>query len=400
MKLNTATAPSFLTLLLLIAFASANAVLFTPALPSITEFFHVSTSAGQQTITWFLIGYAVGQLLYGPLASRFGRKWALYAGIYLQIFSSLICVFAGTVHVFGILIIGRFLLALGSGVGLKMTFTIINEYYEPKAASEKVSYLMLAFAVTPSLAVTLGGLLTLHYGWTSCFYAGAVYGLLLLLAVARLPNAATPLNRNALQMQHLIHSYASQFKNIPLITGGLLMGCTTSFVYVFAASAPFIAMNLLGMNSAEYGFANMLPPIGLITGSLVSAQLIKSYSLLTLIRIGIILSSLGAGLMLLAMLFHLSALLSLFLPMIVLYLGLCFILPNASSIAMSSTDDKAHGSAVMNFINMGLTTVVVLMLGFFPMTSFLLPLFALTICVVMLGLFNIIVRFGFADKIA
>ena len=73
------------TLLLMISFASVNAVLFTPALPNIAHFFAISDSIAQQTITWFLIGYAVGQLLYGPLANRFGRKKALFAGVSLQI---------------------------------------------------------------------------------------------------------------------------------------------------------------------------------------------------------------------------------------------------------------------------------------------------------------------------
>jgi DHA1 family bicyclomycin/chloramphenicol resistance-like MFS transporter len=131
----------FFTLLLLISFASVNAVLFTPALPNIAQFFGINEDVAQQTMTWFLVGYAFGQLLYGPLANRFGRKPALYMGISLQMYSSLLCVLAGYTHTFWLLAIGRFLLALGSGVGLKMTFTLVNECYEPKIASQKISYL-------------------------------------------------------------------------------------------------------------------------------------------------------------------------------------------------------------------------------------------------------------------
>ena len=132
----------FFTLLLLISFASVNAVLFTPALPNIAHFFRIGEDTAQQTITWFLVGYAIGQLLYGPIANRFGRKPALYAGISLQIVSSLLCVLAGVIHEYWLLVIARFMLALGSGVGLKMTFTLVNECYEPKIASQKISYLV------------------------------------------------------------------------------------------------------------------------------------------------------------------------------------------------------------------------------------------------------------------
>jgi len=383
----------FFTLLLLISFASVNAVLFTPALPNITHFFGIGEDTAQQTITWFLVGYALGQLVYGPIANRFGRKPALYAGISLQIISSLLCVLAGAVHEYWVLVVARFMLALGSGVGLKMTFTLVNECYEPKIASQKVSYLMLAFAITPGLGVALGGILNTYYGWTSCFYAGAIYGLALLFFVARLPETQKTLNLNALKIKHLLHGYGGQFKNMQLLTGGLLMGGSTCFVYVFAAVAPFIAINIFGMNSAEYGMANILPPIGLIFGSLIGAKLAKKYLLESIIRAGILIAGAGVALMFIAMLMHFSILFSLFLPMIIIYFGLCFILANASTIAMSHVSDKAHGSAVMNFINMGLATLVVLSLGLFPMKTLLLPSIYLVLCIAMMGMY-----IAFANK--
>src|SRR5687768_11342902 len=110
---------AFLILLMLISFASIHAVLFTPALPHLAHSFDITIESAQQTLTWFLIGYALGQLLYGPLANRFGRKPALYSGICLQILSSFMCVLAGKLACYPLLILGRFFLALGSGVGLK-----------------------------------------------------------------------------------------------------------------------------------------------------------------------------------------------------------------------------------------------------------------------------------------
>lgn len=380
----------FFTLLLLISFASVNAVLFTPALPSIAQYFGISEDTAQQTITWFLVGYAIGQLIYGPLSNRFGRKPALYAGISLQILSSFLCVLAGVIHEYWLLVIARFMLALGSGVGLKMTFTLVNECYEPKMASQKTSYLMLAFAITPGVGVALGGILNTYYGWTSCFYACAFYGLALLFFVARLPETQKILNYNALKLKHLLHGYSSQFCNSQLIAGGLLMGSATCFVYVFAAIAPFIAINIFGLNSSEYGLANILPPIGLILGSIVSARLSKKYALSSIIRVGILIASLGAILMLALMLMQWPILLSLFLPMIIIYFGLCFVLANASATAMSHVSDKAHGSAVMNFINMGLATLVVLSIGAFSMKTLLLPTIYIVLCIPMMGIFKFV----------
>ncbi|MDP3559353.1 MAG: MFS transporter [Legionellaceae bacterium] len=376
----------FFTLLLLISFASVNAVLFTPALPDITQFFAISEDLAQQTITWFLVGYALGQLLYGPIANRFGRKPALYAGIIIQILSSLLCALSGVIHMYWLLIVARFMLALGSGVGLKMTFTLVNECYDPKMASQKISYLMLAFAVTPGLGVALGGFLNTYLGWMSCFYASAIYGLVLLVLVTKIPETQKTLNLNALKIHHLIHDYALQFKNIRLVMGGLLMGTSSSVIYVFSALAPFIAISLFGMSSDEYGVANCLPPVGMILGSLVSARLSRKYSFITMIRFGIWIASAGVIVMFTVIWMHLPVLWSLFFPMVIIYFGLCFILANASASAMESVTDKAHGAAVMSFINMGFSTLVVFSLAMFPVKALLLPIIYLVLCVAMLGI--------------
>lgn len=387
--MQTKTKLSFITLLLMISFASVNAVLFTPALPAIADFFSISEGVAQQTITWFLIGYAIGQLLYGPIANRFGRKPALYAGILLQIFSCLICVFAGVIHAYSVLVLGRFLLALGSGVGLKMTFTLVNETNESMRASQLLSYLMIAFAITPGLGVMVGGILSTHFGWTSTFYACAIYGCILLLLVTRLPETKLQLDHNALKWDHFIKGYLTQFNNLPLILGGLLMGSATCFVYLFAAIAPFIAINIMHMDASNYGMANLIPPIGLVLGSLVSAQLAKKYQQIMIMRVGILIAIIGSTMMLIFLLIKLPAVLALFIPMMICYFGLSLVFANASTIAMSNTSDKAHGSAVMNFINMSLVTLVVLSIGSLSVTTFLLPIIFITIsfCMIILNQF-------------
>jgi len=387
--MRTGRKPAFITLLLLISFASVNAVLFTPALPQIANFFAVTEETAQQTITWYLIGYTLGQLLYGPIANRFGRKPAIYAGVSLQIFASFMCIYAGTLHSFTFLVFSRFLLALGAGVGLKMAFTLVNECYTPQESSKKLSYLALAFAITPGLGVALGGWLTHYYDWTSCFYAGAVYGLVMMMLACGLPETLKEKNLHALEPSHLWHGYRNQFKNFHLVMGGMLMGMPTCFVYSFAALAPFIAIDISGMSSAEYGSAVILPAIGLILGSLTCAQFATRYSVRTLVRSGMLIATLGAAIIYVLMHEQVALMYSLFLPMVIVYFGLSFIMPNASAHAMSFASDKAHGSAVMNFINMASGTLTVLLLGFFQVTSMLLPTVFLTMCVVMFVLFRL-----------
>lgn len=379
------------TMLLMISFASVNAVMFTPALPDIATFFAISHDAAQMTISWYLIGYASGQLLYGPLANRFGRKPAIYCGILLQIISSFICVLSGKLHWYPLLVIGRMFLALGAGVGLKMTFTLVNECYTPKEASKKISYLILAFAVTPGLSAALGGILNQSFGWMSCFYAGAIYGVLLLALSTRLPETLSQRDHHALKWDHLMASYGAQFKNRNLVAGALMMGTSTSFVYTFAAIAPFVAINMLGMGSAEYGGANILPSIGLGIGTLYTAKLSERFESDFMIKMGVYISTFGVLVMLIASLMHGSAIHSIFIPMMIIYFGLSAILSNASSLAMSTVEDKSHGAAVMSFINMGLGTVVVLCLGWLPVTTLLMPVLFFVYCAGMFAFYKLAV---------
>ena len=371
-----------LTLVLMISFASINAVMFTPALPNIAHFFDISAGVAQQTVSVFLVGFAIGQLLYGPLANRYGRKPALYIGVGLQIVSSFLCVIAGLIHHYQLLVIARLIMALGSSVGLIMTFTMINECYEPKIASSKLSQVMIPYAVAPGLSIALGGVLNTYFGWMSCFYVGAIYGILLLFFVTKLPETLKQKNPYALEVSHLLTSYGTQFTNISLITGGVLMGAVTAFIYVFAALAPFLAMDLLHMNSSVYGAANILPPIGLMLGSLLSARLVQKKSMKFVMQLGISVVVVGVLCMFITTFYHISAIWMLFAPMTLIYFGLALILPNASVLAMKTVSDKAHGASVMSFLNMGLATLVVLSLGYFTTKLILLPLVFLGLTVV------------------
>lgn len=372
----------WITLTLLISFASVNAVMCTPALPDIAAFLKISPATAEGTVAFYLVGYALGQLFYGPLAERFGRKHAIFIGIVLQVLASMGCALVAFIPSYGWLSCCRFLVALGAGVGLKMTFTLVNEWYEPKAASQKVAYLTLAFAITPGLAVGLGGLLNTYLGWGSCFWAGALYGGLLGILIWDLPMKAHPINKNALQLSHLKKTYQRQFSHSGLWVGGLLMGACSCFVYVFAALAPFVAIDHLKMNSSEYGLANLIPSLGMIGGCLASGLLVKYYSLKRLMQVGTLICTFGVIAMFLAM-ESLSPLFAVFIPMMVIYFGLSLVLPNASTYAMSLVSDKSQGSAVMSFINMSVTTLVVLALGLCSIHVMLLPMVFGFICLVM-----------------
>ena len=164
------------------------------------------------------------------------------------------------------------------------------------------------------------------------------------------------------------------------------MGGATCFVYVFAALAPFLAMNVMHMDASHYGWANLLPPVGLLLGSVISAQLSKKYKATVMMEWGIGIALIGSMMMFIFLFMAYSVMVALFIPMVLVFFGLALLFANASALAMHHTSDKAHGSAVMNFINMGVATIVVLSLGSISMNLFLLPMIYIGICLGMGGL--------------
>jgi MFS family permease len=341
-------------------FASISAVLFTPALPEIAKVLRVSDGQVQAAMTIFLLGYAFGNLPYGPIAKRFGRKPAIYLGVIVSILGLFLTLVGGNNHLFSLFLLGRFLSALGSSVGMKISFTIIADAFEQAQATKKLSLATLAFAIAPGIAVGVGGFLTTYYGWQSCFYALIGYSFLVLILSLFLPETAPYLDKDALNVKHIKEAYRRKLKNKKILYSALIMGCVTSIIYLFSTLAPFLGINEIGLNPEEYGSLNLIPPIGLIAGSLVSHWLATRREKLAVIKLGGEISVVAIIAMLFFFIFGKINLWTLFLPIPFIYFGTSLIFNNASSFAMDHMQDKSNGSAIMSFINMMLATVAVL----------------------------------------
>ena len=376
--------PSLFILLMLSSFASVTAVLFTPALPAMTTYFQITSGEAQAAVTLFLLGYAFGNLPYGPLSNRFGRKPTLYLGLSIAIVGSLLILGAGTLHLFWLVVIGRLIAGLGSSVGLKIAFTMIGDTSLAHHATKKMSYLILAFAIAPGLAIACGGFLTKQFGWMSCFYFLTGYSLLLLLLAFLLPETAQKLEPEALHLSNIKAGFLAKLKNKKIVLSALMMGCSTSCIYLFASEAPFIGIEKIGLPPDIYGLLNFIPPLGMIIGSFISLRLVGKKEVLTIFLIGMTIGLAATLIMFLLFLLGSLNLYTLFLPMPIIYMGFSLVYSNASSLAMSSARNKSNASAIVNFLNMGFSMVSLFVMGFLPSDkAFILPLFFLVLTLLM-----------------
>lgn len=345
-------APRLIYLILFISFPSVVAVLLSPALPEISHSFLISAGHAQQLITLFVLGYALGQLLYSPVANRFGRKPASYLGIGLYLVSALICLVGIHLHSFPSILLGRFLMSLGAAVGMIISFTIINDYYEPSKSRVIVSHVVLAYAFMPALAVLAGGLITSHISWAACFYFYLIYGAFMLIIIARLPETLNKKKQDALNIKRILKSYKQAFSSKRLISFSLIYGLMSAFIYITASAAPFIGIHDLGLTPATYSLFLLIPYSGQLLGALISGKINRHLSAHQVARIGYACTVIGTLWMFVCFLLNDVTLLSLIAPLFVIMVGLPMSYSAASVMALTTYKDKATGSAVMTFITM------------------------------------------------
>lgn len=383
--------PQFYILFLLVSFGSVGAVLFTPSLPEIQSFFGISVGAAQFTVTSYLIGYALGQLPYGPLANRFGRKRAIYIGISLSIFACLLCAFSAYLGSFALLVFARFLQSLGASVGLKMSFTMIADACEQTEATKMISLMLFSFAIMPAVGVTIGGWITQYVNWEACFYFLALFGGGVLWLSRRLPETIKSLDYLALKLSSITAKYGKKFKNKRIVLSGLMMGCTTAVIYVFAAKAPFIGIKIIGLSPEKFGLYNLIPILGMGFGGYLANRLAGRFRILTLLLFGTIACLLANLTILIPFAMEVVTAWSLFLPMILIYVVNSVVFANASSFGLSAANDKANASAVIQFLNVGCAMVAVFLVEFiYPESALLLPLsFAFLYVVLLLFWFRL-----------
>ncbi len=381
--MTTARNPTFISLALIICFGAIGAVVIAPALPAMAAYFHVSAGQIEQLMTIYLFGYTMGQLLYAPIAHAFGRKPALFLGVSIAIVGTVLCILAEPLHSFSLLLFARLFMALGASVGLKMTFTIVTDVYEGKQAHRHTAFLVSAFAIMPGVATTIGGFLTQHFTWVSCFVFFAGYGLLLLPITWHLPETAKHFDRDAIKFSHILKNYLAVAKHKRLVLHALMVGVITAMTYIFAAVGPFIAIHDLGIRVDVYGMLNIIPYSGILLGSLILARLIGNVKAKKFMRASFVIMLSTILLMLVLFLCHLINMFTLLAPMFIIMASGCCIYSIAINLATSKVDDKTHGAAMMSFINMGFATLATLLVGLFHVEHAV----GLAICFLLLSVF-------------
>jgi len=275
-RLNAMGLPGWLLLMgALTAIGPISIDMYLPAFPEMAANLGAKGSQVERTLAAYLIGMAGAQLIYGPLADRFGRKPPLYGALIVYILASAGCALAPTVE---FLTICRVVQAMGGAAGMVISRAVVRDHYSTQEAARALSMLMLVMGIAPILAPVVGAQVLTLAGWRGIFAVITLAGIALLLAVSRIMVESLPHEKQvALSWGHIFRTYWGLIRHRRFVAFALSggMGSATMFGYIVASPRLFIEH--FGVSPQSYGFIFGFNALSLIVGSQVSARLLKTH---------------------------------------------------------------------------------------------------------------------------
>ncbi|MGK6351200.1 multidrug effflux MFS transporter [Parapedobacter sp. DT-150] len=343
----------FLTLGLLSAIGPFSIDMYLPGFDSIAASLDTTVAHIQLSLTSFFVGIASGQIVYGPLLDRYGRKIPLIVGLIIYIAASIGCALTNSADN---LIIYRFIQALGSCGGMVASRAMVRDFFGPSESAKVFSLLMLVIGISPILAPTVGSFVIAHWNWHGIFLVLAVITTLILLAVVFfLPESKGPNPEMSLMPRPITQSYWQVFKNRQFFTYAFAGGLASSGLYAYLAGSPFVMITLYGLNEKQYGLVFALIASALITASQLNSFLLNRYSSEKVAKIALIVQS-SVGLILTALCVTDTINLYTMVALIFLFLGSQgFVFPNTSALALGPFSRLAgSASALLGSLQMAI----------------------------------------------
>jgi DHA1 family bicyclomycin/chloramphenicol resistance-like MFS transporter len=352
----------------LVALGQISTSIYIPSLPSLVRALDASPAEVNLTLSLFLAGFAVGQLVFGPVSDRLGRRPALLAGLGLYTLASLACAFAASIDA---LILGRLTQGLAASAGPVLGRAVVRDLYGAERSAAAMGYIGAAFSISPAISPMVGGYLQVWFGWRAAFFCLTGIGAAILAAAWRLMHetrpraAAGPAGGRAfvaaclgLARDRRFWAYTSA------------VGFTFGALMAFTAAGPFVFIDTFGVTPDRFGLLYVFPVAGFFAGSLVAGRLAARTGLDRTLRIGLVLGVLGGGIMIGLTAAGHASVEGILAPMAVFSAGLGLVMATGIAGALAAFPQVAGAaSALLGFVQMGLGGLASVAAGLTPHAS-------------------------------
>ncbi|MEZ8884523.1 Bcr/CflA family multidrug efflux MFS transporter [Vibrio sp. 10N.222.54.F6] len=270
--------------------------MYLPAMPTIAKDLGVTAGEVQITLTAYTAGFALGQLLHGPLADSYGRKPVLLIGVFLFAIASMV---SATTHGIEALTYIRTAQGFAGAAAAVIIQAVVRDMFDREDFARTMSFVTLVMTVAPLVAPMIGGYLALWFGWRSIFWVLAIFAVIVILAVSmKIPETLPAENRQPLRFKTTIRNYARLCKNPTAM--GLIFSGAFSFSGMFAllTAGSFVYIDVYGVRPDLFGYLFGLNIVAMILMTTINGRIVKKVGSHTMLRAALVIQLLaGVGLL-------------------------------------------------------------------------------------------------------
>lgn len=263
---------TIVTLAAAVALGPLSTDMYLPALPRMTDDLHTSVDQMQLTLSVFFAGFAVAQLLYGPLADRFGRKPIMMAGLAIFSLASIGCAMATTVEQ---LTAFRFVQALGACGGPVLGRTMVRDIHGPEKAAPVLALIGTIMALAPAVAPVFGGGLIIWFDWQAIFLFLAFFGFVLMAVYGlNVQESLKEEYKKPFNLASVLNSYSRLLRHREYVGYTLTCSFVFSGLFCFLSASSFVLINFFGVAEEHFGFYFTM----VVCGYVIGTQLVQRFS--------------------------------------------------------------------------------------------------------------------------
>lgn len=260
--------------------------MYLPALPQIAREFAVSAGSVQMTLNLYIFGFAIGQLIYGPLADSYGRKPVILLGTLIFALAAAACALAQTIDQ---LILMRFLHGLSAAAASVVINALMRDSYSKEEFSRMMSFVMLITTIAPLMAPIVGGWLLLLWSWHAIFWALSLAAVVTtVLVVTQIRETLPPEKRQPFHLRTMLGNFVALFRHRRVFSYMLASGFSFAGLFTFLNAGPFVYIELNHISPQNFGYYFGLNVVFLFVMTLINSRSVRRFGPLAMFRCGLV----------------------------------------------------------------------------------------------------------------
>jgi DHA1 family bicyclomycin/chloramphenicol resistance-like MFS transporter len=337
---------------------------FLPAMPAIAKAMEIDPGTLGITLGIFTVGTGFGQIIFGPISDRFGRKPVIIFGLSLYVLAALIASYAVNIEELALI---RFIQGIGAASGRIIGGAVVRDLYDKEKAARLLSNIWMVSSMMPILNPFIGSALVYYFNWNSVFIFMAIFaGIMVLLIIFYFKETSKHKNPHALDPDQLFQNFSQILNNRTFIAYTLIGSVTMSSLYGFLAASSDLLISQLNQNPSTFAWQFAIVGVGSLIGYFISGQLSLKFGINLVIKIGILITAMSSFTFFILSLNGVFTAMAIILPFALQRIGEAMISAQSMAGAITPFPERAgSASSLFGFFRQMTGATVAILVGYF-----------------------------------